>query len=356
MTKWCKERVVEEISVIFNTGEPVLNSNYGSSNLYKMAMKFFGTWKNAIEYAGFIYEDRRISKNWTKENTIEEIKRLHKEGHSLAITDIDVPSIYTMACRHFGSWKKAIESAGLNYQEIKLLKEWTPEIVIEKIKEMNKKDLSYTEMRKNNKYMMDYATKQFGSWQQAITDAGLNYEEIKRNGDWSEEKILNLIKEMFNNNEELSLQYIRRTNGPLYHMAKKHYGSWRKAIELCDIKYEKIMAEGWGQPCKDQNNNLCDSIIEREISDYLIDCEKENKLKVYNKVRVSQDRKWTCDFVIEINNKKIWIEYDGLINKRPTPYGQNHPKILHYINNNFNYKIITNINELKDIINGGINE
>lgn len=57
---------------------------------------------------------------------------------------------------------------------------------------------------------------------------------------WTREKVIEVISELYSNNECLSGDYIKMNNRGLYNGAVRRIGNWRKAIELAGIEYESI--------------------------------------------------------------------------------------------------------------------
>jgi hypothetical protein len=93
-------------------------------------------------------------------------------------------TLFRKARHRFGSWRKAIEAAGLNYDEVVQRQKWTPEKIIAEIKRlyMEGKDLSITAMQRSypNLVAIAQSPRYFGSWRAAVEAAGLDYELIKR--------------------------------------------------------------------------------------------------------------------------------------------------------------------------------
>jgi hypothetical protein len=61
-----------------------------------------------------------------------------EEGHELSYMRVErrVPALLRSAQRLFGSWSAAVEAAGFNYDEIRRYREWTRERVIGRIQEL----------------------------------------------------------------------------------------------------------------------------------------------------------------------------------------------------------------------------
>ncbi|GLV66767.1 hypothetical protein Bmyc01_54360 [Bacillus mycoides] len=161
-----------------------------------------GGFRNAKIQAGL-----EVLKQWNKEKVIKEIKRLHTENVDLSIRSM-IPydsSLLGAANRHVGSWEKAIELAGINYEEVNPYswrESWEEENVLKSLKEIHDKGEEMTASRMFSDHASLYIAtrKRFGSYEKALELIGLNYDEIRqdssviRNGNYFEE----LLQKVFN--------------------------------------------------------------------------------------------------------------------------------------------------------------
>ncbi|MFI5324124.1 MAG: hypothetical protein ACHQ6U_11510 [Thermodesulfobacteriota bacterium] len=113
------ERVKREIKNIFGTdAQKPANIAKEYSSLYIKACKAFGSWKCAIEACGLDYESSRNNRKWTRERIKREILRLGGNGNSLRPSVLRKDGLTTLVSAaeyHFGSWRRAVESCGLDY-------------------------------------------------------------------------------------------------------------------------------------------------------------------------------------------------------------------------------------------------
>jgi hypothetical protein len=131
---WSREKITEEISQLYASGFDITQSRMEAldSRLTSAAIRYFGSWKAAVEAAGIDYEGiarvgrrRRAEKitKWTRETILEEIRRLHAAGEDLTSTNVrrKYLSLYATARRrdHFGSWADALAAAGIDYSSLK---------------------------------------------------------------------------------------------------------------------------------------------------------------------------------------------------------------------------------------------
>src|SRR3972149_3635442 len=113
------EIVKKEIKVLYN-GSLKKPHNVAKEHpiLYLKARKVFGSWKKAIEACGIDYEKTRNHRKWSQEKIVKGIKELYLKGHSLRLKDLKKQGMICLisaAQYHFGSWYKAVESSGIYY-------------------------------------------------------------------------------------------------------------------------------------------------------------------------------------------------------------------------------------------------
>lgn len=115
--------VIDEIKKL-----PIRSAKYNQSTnptLYGAANRYFGSWRKAVEAAGFDYS--KVTQNqspgfWTRDQIIKEIQSTPFK-HSSVVRK-NQPKLYSAALRIFGSWGAAVTAAGYDYS--KTCKGWEP--------------------------------------------------------------------------------------------------------------------------------------------------------------------------------------------------------------------------------------
>ena len=239
---------------------------------------------------------------------------------------------------------------------------WTKERIIEKLKEINKlgESISSSAIQKNYGSLHVAACNRFGNWENTVIAAGFDYNEINLYSErvtWTTEKIINEIKKLHSENEDLMASSVRDNHTALFVAARRdlNLGNWEISIEKAGLNYQDVCGERWGQIYHGKDGKKYTSIIEGKVGDYLFDFLEQNLIKDYfTQVRVTPERRWTCDFVVTFNDEKdseLWIEVDGLEDsRREGSYSENNEKINFYLENNFDFKIVVNPNEIIEII------
>jgi hypothetical protein len=170
---------------------------------------------------------------WDKDVIVEEILGYYVAQQDLSYSGMceHNPALLRAAVRYFGSWQAAIECAGLNYEEIRKYRVWTKERILQRIRELHRQgqDLSWGHVSLHlDPPLAAAATKQhhFGSWQAALEEAGLDYEQIRRYQAWNHEKVLHQIHEMYAQGERLNAKRVERQDIRLITAARRRFPSW----------------------------------------------------------------------------------------------------------------------------------
>jgi hypothetical protein len=213
--------------------------------------RYFGSWKAAIEAAGFDYDKVVRIKRWTPEEVLAEIRALYRQGADLRPSAVAKhhQTLLVAARKRFGTWAKAVKAAGIDYEAYlrRQHQEWVEadkRYIIEEIRRL------YREGRidelsgawRHHLTLFRKARHRFGSWKAAIEAAGLNYEAIVSRRKWTKESILREIQRLYAEGKDLSVTAMQRNYPNLLAIAQSPYyfGSWQAAIEAAGLDYELI--------------------------------------------------------------------------------------------------------------------
>lgn len=187
MAKWNTDSIAGEILHRYQAN---LDLSYSGMTkealpLLRAATRYFGSWQAAIEYAGLNYDDIRKYRSWTKERIVERIRELHAQNADLSWRHVSLtldPSLAAAATKksHFGSWRSALDAAGLDYDEIRRYHDWSEDEVIRRIRDMyaQGEPLNAKSMEKKDITLITAARRRFPSWDKTLTAAGLDYKGI----------------------------------------------------------------------------------------------------------------------------------------------------------------------------------
>jgi len=179
--RWYDKLILDHI--LARHGKEPLNSHYYASNypdVYAAAERFFVSWRDAIEAAGFNYDEIRKYKKWSVKKILEEIKKMRKAKkplNSKYIQDNNRP-LYMAVIKRYKSWGKALSAAGIDYKKVRIRKMMTKAEIKEEILKLHKRkvDLAYPNMRANHLALLASAMKKLGdgSWDKARKKCGIH--------------------------------------------------------------------------------------------------------------------------------------------------------------------------------------
>ena len=116
---WSREKIVQRIKRRAAEGRP-LNSKamqQDDSKLFNAALNYFGAWEKALRAAGQApwYETLAMAKDLGNVEIRRRIRALERAGVNLAAPNMrkHYSSLYSAACKYFGSWTAAREACGI---------------------------------------------------------------------------------------------------------------------------------------------------------------------------------------------------------------------------------------------------
>ena len=188
--RWSKDEIALEILRLYAAREEL---NYGSVQakhlkLLRAATRYFGSWQEAIEFAGLNYDEIRRYRVWSEDKIIQRIRKYHREGKDLSWRHVSTvldppPAAAAIRNQRFGNWRKALDAAGLNYDEIRRHRYWDDKLVVEGLKELAKsgKSLRVSDVAEENPALVAAARRRFEGWYEAVQAAGFD-EDMARQG------------------------------------------------------------------------------------------------------------------------------------------------------------------------------
>jgi hypothetical protein len=186
---------------------------------------------------------------WTREKIVEQIKRLHKAGRDLSYNRLARTSqaLLSAAAYHFKSYREAIETAGINYDDVVRRPRWTKQQIIVLIKTAKKKkqDLHWSAVtrRRDELGKAAFASLQprlFGKWSRALQASGLDADEISRYRHWDRNTIVFELKSRSKDKELLNSGALQEEDAGLHAAAVRHFGGYDSALRAAKLQPERI--------------------------------------------------------------------------------------------------------------------
>ncbi len=202
-----------------------------------MAQHYFGSWRSAIEVAGIDYKsicDHLPPNTWTKRTIKKTIQVRHKLGLPLNGDNVrkTLPGLMSAARRIFGSWRKTVEASGIRYERVRVLTAWNKRKIILAIQRRKRqhKLLNVGAVIKEDRKLVSAADLHFGSWNKALKTAGFNPDTIYIHRVWSKEKVLSVLRKRIREGRAVNRQALIEEDMGLQQATDNYFGSWGKAI------------------------------------------------------------------------------------------------------------------------------
>ncbi|RYG72507.1 hypothetical protein EON80_04070 [bacterium] len=185
---------------------------------------------------------------WNRHTILDEIRELHRSGEELNYTSAEENHLHLVraAAWHYGTWKQAVELAGLDYDSVSKYRRWTRERVIQAIRDHHKAghDLSWRSISIALDPPLAAAALRpnvgFQTWREAVTAAGLNHDEIARYRHWTPERVTAEIAELAKKGSPLSSKLVQLSNQSLYCAAKRRFTDWDAALAAAGVDPDSV--------------------------------------------------------------------------------------------------------------------
>jgi len=225
-------------------------------SLYTACLKYIGSWDEGLRLAGFDPEKIRYPQAnrhprgyWSRERIAEKIRKLHEAGVPLHTEHMKKTNgkLLAAAEAYFGSWKAALESAGIDYDSVRRTTEWTRDRVLLEILRayVSGEDISFDTIRKSRPDLMHAVKRFFESYEAAVEAAGIDYSSVSKLARGGREQVLAEIRWLYEIGADLH-RIPRSSNRSLYLRALSHFGSWQAALDAADIETPVNPGLKWG--------------------------------------------------------------------------------------------------------------
>ena len=176
---------------------------------------------------------------WDKPKILAALKQYHKQRVDLSYNLLakKAQSLVSAAAYHFGSYRNAVEAAGIDYAEIVRRPRWTRASIIKLIKDSRRKneELHWSSVTKRRDTLgkAAFASLQprlFGSWDRALHAAGLDADEVNRYRKWNRNTITAELKSRYRDGEQLNSGALQKDDPGLHAAAVRYFEMYDKAL------------------------------------------------------------------------------------------------------------------------------
>jgi hypothetical protein len=210
--------------------------------LFKVALRHFRTWSEALRAAGIDPEAVANRRKWTVDRILRTIHDLHRRGVALNYASAiaaDYGAVQ-MAAKLLGSWDQALRTAGFDPGRIRRARRpWTREEIIDLIRVRAAAGLPITSYRVCPKSVEVASRRVFGSWKAALSAAGVANPSAEYPV-WTKITVVEGILRRQQAGEPLNCYDAAHQASRLYDAARRHFGSWRHALREAGIDPEIV--------------------------------------------------------------------------------------------------------------------
>lgn len=154
-----------------------------SPYLPRAAKQLYGSYPAAARAAGIdaVALSPPPYRFWSTQRVIEALQQLHQENKPLYPARLIAarPYLYRVAVRRFGTYRKAIEAAGLEYP-VRPKRHWSEPLVLKTIRDLHQEraDLRHAPIKKKRLPLYEAARYYFGTYVNAVRVAGIDYNKV----------------------------------------------------------------------------------------------------------------------------------------------------------------------------------
>jgi hypothetical protein len=190
-----------------------------------------------------------MNRVWDRPRILRMIKQLHARGRDLSYSRMAraKQALVSAAAYHFGSYRRAVEKAGIDYARVMRRPRWTKPAIIRLIKQARREgeDLHWSAVsgRRDELGRAAFASLQrrlFGSWDRALHAAGLDADQISIYRKWSQSAIVADLKERHRDDEPLNSGHLQREDPGMHAAAIRHFGSYDGALRAAGLNPARL--------------------------------------------------------------------------------------------------------------------
>ena len=186
---------------------------------------------------------------WDKNEIIQALKKLHKQGEDISYNSLTLKmqSLVSASAYHFGSYRIAVQQAGIDYAEVSRRPRWTKTSIIKLIKDARRNggDLYWSAVckRRDDLGKAAFASLQprlFGSWDRALHAAGLDADDINQYRKWTKEMVVTELKARHRESMPLNSGAIQKEDPGLHAAAVRHFSGYDDALRAARLDPQKV--------------------------------------------------------------------------------------------------------------------
>lgn len=260
---WTRERVIRDILECEAQGSTLTTGRKGvDQRLYNAARRIFGSWRNAILSAGIPPERVLTWDRWSPARILAMIRVISRRRRPMTTLQLDqrYRNVVSAARRHFGSWPKAVQAAGVDPTKLQRVVPWNRERVLEAILTRALRSEPLVQRLVEPRSLIEAGHRFFGGWQSAVTAAGLdpritqmpprpgprtNHKRVRptvignqavQPGFWSKERVVDALGLRVREGKALNAWAVSRDDSRLYSAGRRYFGNWDTVMRAAGLE------------------------------------------------------------------------------------------------------------------------
>ena len=186
---------------------------------------------------------------WDKVKIRQALIKLHKQGADLSYNGLakKMQSLVSAAAYHYGSYRGAVEAAGIDYAEVVRRPRWSKTSIVQLLKEAKRagEELHWSAVTKRRDELgkAAFASLQprlFGSWDRALHAAGLDSDHVNRYRKWDRNTVIAELKSRAREGDALNSGAIQREDPGLHAAAVRHFVGYDQALRAAKLDPVKV--------------------------------------------------------------------------------------------------------------------
>jgi hypothetical protein len=195
---------------------------------------------------GHLREHRRRGQKWDRDDIQTELRRLFKKKKDISSRRLRLThsSLYGAAIHWFGSLRKAVESAGIDYDDRvsrRSKNHWSPQEVAQRLKDLRRRGepIHHAVMDRDHAALMVASYRYFGGYGRAVSASGIDYfrkVRVRPQRTWNTRRVGAEIRQLKREGHGLWPGAVRRRKSYLLKAARQLIGSYKAAARAVGIK------------------------------------------------------------------------------------------------------------------------
>ena len=249
---WSPERVVDELRALDRRGVAIRAEDlrkHGPPGILFALYVYIGSLKRACRMVGVPAPERRyFGEPWDEDSIVVVIQTLHREGKSVAMSKVS-PRLYNAGCKFFGTWREAIETAGLDYEKVRLVREaYTRKEVIALLRRLAKAHPDMTVSEVNRHAHGRAARKVFGSTTRGLAASGLRTWPVRRaHAAMPKKQVIESLRDRKRLGQSVYMAEVSRDDPRLWRSGIARWGRWPRVLAAARLADDGPIRRRWSK-------------------------------------------------------------------------------------------------------------